>query len=306
MISNFALFSLCCSFPFFNYLLLFACFTAEKCREVVGKEAASKSGDFNILNCLDGGTGTLACVVKEGVKLYFYNIRGSHIERARNIAIESALADAISQGMVAKEAAKLAQKEGAKAAKLAKRQAKRIIGPIISSGWDFFEALYLGGTMTEAFLRSSGTLVGTYYVGFLGEQSLGRIGYLVGSELGSWVGGRVGLMLYDLVHGMEYVLEALNLKEPEASEPVYETPASESKETEASSTSSVEVIKEVYETASQIIEDFNNNETPPDEAEVLKQVYDTASKILENLNNDETPTEVGSEASEESSASEEF
>lgn len=261
------------------------------------------------MNCLDGGSGTLACVVKEGVKLYFYNIRGSHIERARNIAIESALADAISQGMVAKEAAKLAQKEGAKAAKLAKRQANRIIGPIISSGWDFFEALYLGGTMTEAFLRSSGTLVGAYYVGFLGEQSLGRIGYLVGSELGSWVGGRVGLMVYDLVHGIEYVLEALNLKEPEANEPVYETPASEAKESEASGTSSVEVIKQVYETASQIIDDFNNNETPTDEtssAEVLKQVYDTASKIIENFNNDETPTEVGSEALEESTASEEF
>lgn len=191
--------------------------TAEKCREVVGKEAASKSGDFNILNCLDGGTGSLACVVKESVKLYFYNIRSSHIERARNMAIEEAmasLAEAIAQGMPPKEAAKRVQIEGAKAAKLAKRQANRVIGPIISSGWDFFEALYLGGTMTEAALRSVGTLSGTYYVGFLGEASFGRIGYFVGSEVGSWVGGRVGLMLYDLVNGIEYVLEVLHLKEP--------------------------------------------------------------------------------------------
>ncbi|VFQ83510.1 unnamed protein product [Cuscuta campestris] len=217
--------------------------TAEKCREVVGKEAASKSGDFNILNCLDGGTGTLACVVKESVKLYFYNIRSSHIERARNVAIEEAmasLADAISQGMPAKEAAKRVQIEGAKAAKLAKRQANRIIAPIISSGWDFFEALYLGGTMTEAVLRSMGTLSGTYYVGFLGEASFGRVGYFVGSELGSWVGGRVGLMLYDLVNGIEYVLEVLHLKEPPPPE----------------------LSQQVY-AASEILESFNNNEAFP-------------------------------------------
>ncbi|CAH9141123.1 unnamed protein product [Cuscuta epithymum] len=235
--------------------------TAEKCREVVGKEAASKSGDFNILNCLDGGTGTLACVVKEGVKLYFYNIRSAHIEKARNLAIEKALADAISQAKTI--TAKQIQLEGAKAAKLAKRQANRIVGPIISSGWDFFEAIYLGGTMTEAVLRSMGTLSGTYYVGFLGEASFGRIGYFVGSELGSWVGGRVGLMLYDLVNGMEYVLEVLHLKEPPperlyAADPEEETIAS-------GAVSSIEVIKQVYKTAAEILDKFNNNETPPTE-----------------------------------------
>ncbi|CAH9076014.1 unnamed protein product, partial [Cuscuta epithymum] len=162
------------------FIIALLSITAEKCREVVGKEAASKSGDFNILNCLDGGTGTLACVVKEGVKLYFYNIRSAHIEKAKNLAIEKALADAISQAKTI--TAKQIQLEGAKAAKLAKRQANRVVGPIISSGWDFFEAIYLGGTMTEAVLRSMGTLSGTYYVGFLGEASFGRIGYFVGSE----------------------------------------------------------------------------------------------------------------------------
>ena len=84
------------------------------------------------------GSGTVACAVKEGVKLYFYNIRSSHAERARSQAIESALVDAVTQGMSPTDSAKHAQKEGKKAAKLASRQAKRIIGPIISSGWDFF------------------------------------------------------------------------------------------------------------------------------------------------------------------------
>lgn len=155
------------------------------------------------------GSGTVSCAVKEGVKLYFYSIRAGHVERARNIAIEKALHDAVSQGMAAKEAATLAQKEGAKAAKMATRKAKRIIGPIISSGWDFFEALYFGGTITEGFLRGSGTLFGAYGGGYLGEQKLGRVGYLVGSHLGSWVGGRIGLMVYDVVNGVEQFFQFL-------------------------------------------------------------------------------------------------
>lgn len=181
--------------------------TAEKCRQLLGEEASSKSGQFTILNCFDMSSGSMACGVKEGVKLYFYNLRSVHVEKARHLAIEKALEDAISQGMAAKEAANQAQKEGAKAAKLASRQARRIIGPIISSGWDFFEAIYFGGTMTEGFLRGTGTLIGTYAGGFLGEQRLGRVGYLVGSTLGSWVGGRIGLMVYDVVSGAHLLIQ---------------------------------------------------------------------------------------------------
>lgn len=173
---------------------------------MVGEAASSQSGKFTFLNCFDGNTGTLACVVKEGVKLYFYNIRSSHVERARHKAIEAAIIDAMSQGMDPKDAALQAQQEGKKAAKLATRKAKRIIGPIISSGWDFFEAIYFGGTMTEGFLRGTGTLIGTYAIGFHGEQRLGRVGYLVGSHLGSWFGGRIGLMVYDVVNGVHYLL----------------------------------------------------------------------------------------------------
>lgn len=173
----------------------------------MGEDASSQSGKFTILNCFDMGSGTVACGVKEGVKLYFYNIRAAHVEKARNVAIEKALVDAISQGLSHIDAAKQAQKEGAKAAKLAKRQAKRIIGPVIAAGWDFFEAIYYGGTVTEGFVRGTGTLFGAYAGGFLGEQRLGRFGYLVGSHLGNWAGGRIGLMVYDVVNGVQLLLQ---------------------------------------------------------------------------------------------------
>ncbi|KAM5561035.1 hypothetical protein ABKV19_021908 [Rosa sericea] len=198
--------------------------TAEKCRQLVGEEHSSQSGKFTIMNCFDMSSGTLACGVKEGVKLYANNIRSAHVEAARHKAIESALADALSQGMGSKEAAKLAQKAGAKAAKLAKRQAKRIIGPIISSGWDFSEAIYYGGAVTEGIVRGTGTLFGTYAGGFLGDQRLGRFGYLVGSQLGSWVGGRIGLMVYDVISGVNYIIR---FGIPESSE-VGEAPPYES------------------------------------------------------------------------------
>lgn len=164
------------------------------------------------------GTGTLACGVKEGVKLYFYNIRAAHVEKARYDAIQSALVDAASQGMSPTDSQKLAQKEGAKASKLASRKARRIIGPIISSGWDFFEAVYYGGTFTEGFLRGTGTMVGTYAGGFLWEQRLGRFGYLVGSQLGSWVGGRIGLMLYDVANGVHFLLQFVQSDRSEVQE----------------------------------------------------------------------------------------
>ncbi|KAF3963502.1 hypothetical protein CMV_012116 [Castanea mollissima] len=229
--------------------------TAEKCRQLVGEEASSQSGKFTFLNCFDMGSGTVACGVKEGVKLYFYNIRAAHVEKARNIAVENALVDALSQGLAPKDAAKLAQKEGAKAAKLATRKAKRIIGPIISSGWDFFEAIYYGGTMTEGFLRGTGTLFGTYAGGFFGEQRFGRFGYLVGSQLGSWVGGRFGLMVYDVANGVHYWLQLVQTAESV----LRETPAYEKFESSEDTTT--------YEAppsymSSEASEDSNAYETP--------------------------------------------
>ncbi|ERN02132.1 hypothetical protein AMTRI_Chr02g223400 [Amborella trichopoda] len=193
--------------------LIILSMTAEKCRQLVGDESSSQSGKFTLLNCFDMGSGSLACSVKEGVKLYIYNIRAAHVEKVRQKAIEMALSEALSQGLSVSAATKQAQQAGAKAAKLATRKAKRIIGPIISSGWDFFEAIYYGGTMTEGFLRGTGTLFGAYMGGFQGEQKLGRVGYLIGSHLGSWVGGRIGLMVYDVVNGVHYLLQFVRTEE---------------------------------------------------------------------------------------------
>ncbi|XP_020596510.1 uncharacterized protein LOC110036414 [Phalaenopsis equestris] len=187
--------------------------TAEKFREIIGEQSSSKSGKFTFLNCFDLGSGTLACGVKESIKLYSYSIRSVHVENVRQRATDFALNEALQEGLSTNAAAKQAKKAGAKAAKLASRQARRIVGPIISSGWDFFEAIYYGGTMTEGFLRGSGTLFGTYIGGFHGEQLLGRLGYFAGSHLGSWVGGRVGLMFYDIFNGINYMFNFFEMED---------------------------------------------------------------------------------------------
>ncbi|KAE8710532.1 nicotianamine synthase-like [Hibiscus syriacus] len=268
-------------------------FTAEKCRQLVGEEASSRSGQFTLLNCFDMGSGSVACVVKEGVKLYFYNIRSTHVERARNVAIERAIEDAVSQGMAAKEAAKLAQTEGKKAAKLATRQAKRIIGPIIASGWDFFEAIYYGGTIAEGFLRGTGTLFGAYGGGFLGEQRLGRVGYLVGSHLGSWIGGRIGLMVYDVVNGVHFVLQIVQSKESESHDaPTYER-------SEASEDSYVFGNSDAYESSPDEISESQEGENH--EASVYeKSEVSEDSYVKDNSNEYESPWDESSESEESS------
>lgn len=188
-------------------------YTAEKFRELIGEESSSKSGKFTFLNCFDLSSGTLACGVKEGIKLYSYSIRSAHVENVRQRATAFALNEAIQEGLSTNAATKQAKKVGVKAAKLASRKAKRIVGPIISSGWDFFEAIYYGGTMIEGFLRGSGTLFGTYIGGFHGEQLLGRLGYFAGSHLGSWIGGRIGLMFYDIFNGVNYIFNFVQVED---------------------------------------------------------------------------------------------
>ncbi|KAJ4833580.1 hypothetical protein Tsubulata_025038 [Turnera subulata] len=284
---------------------------AEKCRELVGEDSSSQSGKFTIFNCFDMSTGTQACLVKEGVKLYFYNIRASHVEKARNVAIERGLLDALGQGLSPQDAAKQAQKEGAKAAKLATRQAKRIVGPIISSGWDFFEALYYGGTVTEGFLRGGGTLVGAYTGAYAGELSLGRVGYLLGSHLGSWVGGRIGLMVYDVVNGVHYLLqvvetavgdgevnEASNFETSEVSDSLEQAPVygssevSEDSNTYDSPSASIDFNSEVSE-------DTNIYESPPSES------VDVSSDVSQDSSFYESPpsesVDVSSDVSQDSS-----
>lgn len=164
------------------------------------------------------GSGSLACGVKEGIKLYVYSIRSAHVKKVQQRAMEVALTDALTDGLSSSAAAKQAQKIGDKAAKLARRKAKRIVGPILSSGWDFFEAVYYGGTLAEGVLRGTGTLFGTYIIGYHGEEAFGRFGYLVGSHLGSWIGGRIGLMCYDVVNGINFLVGFVETAEDTISE----------------------------------------------------------------------------------------
>ncbi|CAN1123173.1 hypothetical protein LINPERPRIM_LOCUS3104 [Linum perenne] len=197
--------------PIFIIGIVLLSLAAEKCRLLVGEKSSSQSGKFSILDCFDMSSGTIVCTVKEGVKLYVNNMRSSRVERARNMAIEKAIHDHAmkqQQGISAKDIAKKARKEGAKAAKVATEKTERIIGPIMSSGWDLFESVYYGGSIAEGFLRGVGTLFGTYGGGFYGEERIGsaRVGYLLGSQLGSWIGGRIGLMVYDVVNGVHYYL----------------------------------------------------------------------------------------------------
>lgn len=182
---------------------------AEKSRLLIGEEASSKSwtGRFTFFNCFDFGTGTIACIAKELVKMYLHYINAVHVRKVREKAAAEALKDGLSQGLSYREASKRACEEGNAAAKRAFLHAKHIMRHLISSGWDVFETLYVGGTVGEGLMRGGSTLLGSYGGGYMGEQRLGWIGFLVGSHVGSWVGGRVGLMAYDVGNGVQYILQ---------------------------------------------------------------------------------------------------
>ncbi|XLR23151.1 hypothetical protein S83_051051 [Arachis hypogaea] len=162
-------------------------------------------------NCFDMGYESLACSVKESTKLYFHSLRAAHIEKAKTKQIKFALTDTKSQGMAQSLAEKHAEKEGAKAAKLALQKAQCVIGPMISVGWDFYEVVYYGGSDAEGgAIREGGSLFGSYVGGFFGEQRLGRLGFLMGSQMGSWFGGRIGLILYDTVNATHFLINLRN------------------------------------------------------------------------------------------------
>ncbi|CAM6095344.1 unnamed protein product [Calypogeia fissa] len=179
--------------------------SAQKSREALGADNLSRTEDLSWQDCLDWGTGSLACAGKQVVKLYAFNIRGSYVEKAKQRAYDIALNKGITEGLAINAAREKAAKLGKEAGKLASRKHKRVTGPLIAGAWDFFEVLYYGGTFFEGLLKGVGTLLGTYAGGGLGEQRLGwpstRVGFLVGSHIGSWLGGEVGLMVYDVCNG---------------------------------------------------------------------------------------------------------
>ncbi|XP_059311045.1 uncharacterized protein LOC132062510 [Lycium ferocissimum] len=189
-------------------------FIAEKCRQLVGEESASRSKTerFTFTNCFDMSYGTIGCLLKELVKIYLYYIRATHVHKVRNEATKEAVQESLSKGQSLEDAMKTGQKVGNAAAQRASLQAKHIMGPMVSSGWDFFETVYVGGTLAEAIIRSVGTLLGSYIGGIIGEGKNRWLGFLLGSQLGSWIGGRLGLMLYDVGNGLQFLLHLTKSK----------------------------------------------------------------------------------------------
>ncbi|XP_009774671.1 uncharacterized protein LOC107805557 [Nicotiana tabacum] len=189
-------------------------FIAEKCRQLVGEESTSRSKTerFTFINCFDMSYGTIGCLLKELVKIYLYYIRAIYVHKVRNEATKEAVQENLSKGQSLEDAVKIGQQVGNAAAKRASLQAKHIMGPMVSSGWDFFETIYVGGTLGEAIIRSVGTLLGSYIGGIIGEGKTRWLGFLLGSQFGSWIGGRLGLMLHDVGIGLQYLHQLMKTK----------------------------------------------------------------------------------------------
>ncbi|CAK9872507.1 unnamed protein product [Sphagnum jensenii] len=166
--------------------------------QYVGDQSASKAGKFSMWDCFDLNVGSIVCVTKEAAKLYTNSFRAGLVEQAKQKAYHSALQSALAQGMVRKEAERHSQKLARAAGKEKSQQARRISGPLFAAVWDTFEVLYYGGSFVEASMRASGTLSGTWFGALEGEKRMGRVGYLVGGQIGSWLGSRLALMVYDI------------------------------------------------------------------------------------------------------------
>ncbi|XP_020549892.1 uncharacterized protein LOC110012100 [Sesamum indicum] len=153
--------------------ILVLSFIAEKFRQLRGVEHPSRSRTerFTFTNCFDMRFGTMACLLKEIIKLYLYYIRALYVQKARAEAVEKALAE-----------------------NLSKRQ-------------DFNHSVAVA---SEAIWRSCGTLVGAYSGGIAGEGKMGWLGFVLGSQVGSWIGGRIGLMGYDIWDGVQYLLNSVS------------------------------------------------------------------------------------------------
>ncbi|KAK4441833.1 hypothetical protein Salat_0518200 [Sesamum alatum] len=192
--------------------ILVLSFLAEKCRQLRGVEHPSRSRTerFTFTNCFDMGFGTTACILKEIIKLYLYYIRALYVHKVRAEAAEKALAENLSKRQDFDRSVAVAREQGKAAARRASRQAKHVMGPMVSAGWDLFEIMYVGGSAEEAIARSCGTFVGAYSGGIAGEGKMGWLGFVVGSQVGSWIGGRIGLMGYDIWACLQYMLHRIS------------------------------------------------------------------------------------------------
>lgn len=178
---------------------------AREARRQLGDESASKTGKDEFGDCLDFGLGSLTCAVKQGSKMYTNNIRATIVERSKQKAYHVALQQAISDGLAMSDAARKAQTVAEVAAKAKTKQARRISGPVFAAVWDALEVIYYGGSFAEVSMRATGTLCGTWWGGVVGENRLGRVGYLIGTQVGSWAGSRIALMSYDIAKAIQLI-----------------------------------------------------------------------------------------------------
>lgn len=155
--------------------------------------------------------GTTACLLKEIIKLYLYYIRAIYVQKVRSEAAERALKENLSKRQDFDRAVAAAREEGNAAARRASRQVKHVMGPMLSAAWDLFETMYVGGSAAEGIVRSGGTFVGAYGGGIVGEGKMGWLGFVAGSQMGSWIGGRIGLMVYDVWNGVQCLLHRMNV-----------------------------------------------------------------------------------------------
>ncbi|KAK6937288.1 hypothetical protein RJ641_030796 [Dillenia turbinata] len=179
----------------------------EKCRKLIMGEEASQGYDrFTFLNCFDMGIGTLVCLTKEALKVYLHYVRANYVSEVRKEATEVSFEYEILQGKSTEEATELSIAEGDAVARQAMRQAKHLMTPGLFALWDLFETIYVGGGLGKGLARGIGTFMGAYVGGYIGENKYGKLGFIVGSHLGCWVGGRSGPMLYHVFNGVDSLL----------------------------------------------------------------------------------------------------
>lgn len=123
---------------------------AKICHQLDGEKASyqSRTQRMTLLDCFDMGYGTLACVIKEAVIIYLNYARAVYVNKVRYEATRAAMMGQ-AQDQRAEDRLKRAREEGNAAARQASVEAQHILGPIISSWWDFFVTLYAGGTLAE-------------------------------------------------------------------------------------------------------------------------------------------------------------
>jgi len=263
------------NFGFWTAFIILFCLLhlgAREARRQLGDESASKTGKDEFGDCLDFGLGSLTCAVKQGSKMYTNNIRATIVERSKQKAYHVALQQAISDGLGMSDAARNAQTVAEVAAKAKSKQARRISGPVFAAVWDALEVIYYGGSFAEVSMRATGTLCGTWWGGLVGENRLGRVGYLIGTQVGSWAGSRIALMSYDIAKAIQLI--TLEVKD-------FITGADENEDVAEETRSEEYIAEDSYQSPSE--ESANENPSSDESGSGWFSVSDDETSVSEEL-----------------------